>query len=666
MTSLRRYHASIGPHSLTYRAGRLTSNQSVPGLTYDLLKELEKEETFTAAHKVLQQLHLSDQQFDLAYAWLLFNFVQKLPHLQSHLTVVSNCIRDLTMPNMDVKFLKALAEPKVRAGEITQYLQCFLLPKLAAILKTMGHASLGDTYIESFDMLKKAPQWRDGREELLQCFVYALRAEGDIPSAISAASALVRHLQSRMASETQYDAQVDLLSLHITGIAAFQRDLNHNGEVSKPPSKSASSVDASSAGASSVDTSPTAEDPSSSYPSELRQAFHDDALKAHEFFRSVPHIYTIHQYYLHSLSLLNRYQDVITESEKLIELKPAHKDRFLPWLRDAQAYLDSSQTSSAVEMWPPAIEEGVLPAPTAILETGVLLRYYGGHNKRWTSEQCERYVVALAEHTVATSKKRPFDVSSASAIRAIESALPLWSGSYWADHLEPINKDAHSRLISSVAARYYASVACDRHAHDYADKSIELFHKLWPRLNSTDWHSFGRAYEIAEDFEAALEAFSKTDQPGGISRIPRSILLIKMGRYDDAMELYNQICSEKELYNADYWNFFDCEWGLFFAGQPFSYGSKEGYIIPKQYLDINKAVLHLRRVIDTHQIGSASRRDIFDVLIQCYKTLKDDENAKLIKSWEQESSSYGTGLSRWVFDEYEHEMCTSHLRNLLP
>ena len=632
--------------------------------TRDLCKELEKEESFQLASDALRNLKLSFRQSDLADAWLLFNLVQKLPHLQSHLTVVANCIRDLTMPNIDMKIVTVMAEPKIRAGEATHYIQCFLLPKLDSILKKDYNVPLGSTYIECFDILQAAIWWHvDGTGELLQCFVYALRAEGDIPSAIRARSVL-NHFFYKYESDG-VEAHLDLLSLHVTGINAFQHLPSYKGKISTPSSLIASSVGASFA-STDVSSSPgdvpssSGDDSSnvaSSHLSQLHLAFYEATLKSREIFRRSTDHYALDQYYLHSLLLLGRHQDLVTEYNKLIELKPHHKLRYLPWLLNAKTR-DSYE--SGLKLYPPAIEEGVLPAPTAMLETALLADYYEHQRKDYTKEQCLDHIFALAEHIVATSKKQPFNVSSTPAIRALESTFPLFECYYLSPKVESLNKDVHSKLVTSALARSFASQACSFKHQGLADKAIRLFRSLWPRLNSADWHYFGRAYEVTEDFEYALEAYSKSgsDQAGSVSRICLSTLLAKMGRYDDSMELYNKICSEKEFYDSEDWILFDCEWGLFFSGHKFSIGCNPKYAVPTQYVDLNKAAIHLQRAIETGNIPPRIRDNITKAL-EFYKTLNDDQYAQLLDCW----SSRNLWSRSYEWEAYHEDLATSHLRS---
>lgn len=544
LTPSRFYHASIRP-CVTYHSGQLYLHGQTPEMVCsDLIKELKKtNSSISLAFDAIELAKLDDKADALSRAWLLFKFIQNRRDLQSHLILVGSCIRDLTLPNIDVEVLEAITGPMIAAGEADHYIQSFLLPKLKSVLNMPQDAFITSTLSECFEKCGQisfqskydAPKLH----ALLRCFVYALRADGDISSAIIAASALTHHL----IFDCTY---MMLLELHLTGIAAFNKLPQHMG---KP----------------------------SGDVSQLYQAFHKDALKALGAFSPnlVTHCRAEHyeyaQYYVHSLFLLGRQPEAITFCNAFIKRNPDHKQRFLPWILLAQA----SEAGAETDYWPWKPLDGLYddtPPLTTMLEAKVASSFFACRDSS-KSQRFQEMIPALAERYI---HDYGFHLDTTSRIRALESAFASHDNHRaWIERLEPLNEHAHSRLITTALARHFAIESCRQSpSPPKAMKAIKLFQKLWPRLGSADWHFFGLACEITGDCERAIDSYSKSgaNEVGNTSRIYQSLALAKAGRFDDSKELYNKICSEKKLYNSDDWNLFDREWGLFLSGRNFSFG----------------------------------------------------------------------------------------------
>lgn len=64
-------------------------------------------------------------------------------------------------------------------------------------------------------------------------------------------------------------------------------------------------------------------------------------------------------------------------------------------------------------------------------------------------------------------------------------------------------------------------------------------------------------------------------------------------------------------------------------------------VVPKQSIDLEKAVIHLRRLIETRDIPAVERPEVFEALHKTYEALDDHENAALIGRWAEESKLPG-------------------------
>ena len=628
MTSLRYFTIAVDDN-YRIREGSLQGS-SVYLACYDLVKLLEKEEpSFTIAKKALNHVTLKVDQYHLALAWMLHGYIEQNPKLQHHLPTVITSIRDFTTPNIPNHLLTTIAEHMVKAGESRKFLQYFLLPKLKHSVESRYGRTWSKTLSKNFETLHDGAKWPVDLGELLQCFVYVLRAEGDIPNAISAATAL-NHFEPY-----DYDAAMDLLSLHIAGIDS-DRFL------------------------------PKLLPATPGVQSDLRNAFHAAASQIRDRFSAEKDLYDHDVYYLHSLFLLDQFDDLISECNLLIEKKPQHKERFLPWLFSAQSW--NNQTVLNHRFAPLTPSEGTLPPRTAILEATMISRLYLRHGLARTAQGFTQSIVNLAQHTLKlnqtryTATNQP-TVRTTPALRplagldAIESAfVPFTPSPTLLGPFELLPESAHSRIITSTMAWYFATKACLLRDEELAEgQSIAIYRKIWPHLTPVETHYFGRACEVIGDYRKALDSYmlSGGDEIGNLSRIHRSIVLAKMGLYNEAITLYNKICDERDSYDKNHFDEFEVEWGLFFCGKPFSYSDSPA--VPEHLIDLDKAAIHLRRVIDARRISSDAIHRIYGALGTCYEAIgkKDGVTRIMPLGPPKEEFPYGDEDLEDIDDLYE-------------
>lgn len=708
MTPSRAY--SIGDKIGVRRTGKLALvSNMVRYDCRDLVRLLEKEQpSFEATCKALEDANLKPEQRELALAWILFHLARQDSKLHGHLPLVATCIRDLTAPDIDVRAMLAVAAGKINAGDGNHYIQTFLLPKLKHILERRRQ-SLGDDLVESFKRLEAS--WYDNKQvrQLLDCFVFALRAEGDIPSAI-AASATIMNLDAG-----DYETQLDLLALHVTGIAVaqnlrspppksttpFYEPATSEGSVMRFDSKSflelaskrpespiyqeffdellqafppfnhrTAQDNPSPTPSETTSTTAGASFPKFATPPEKLQLFFWEALVARKRYPNAD--YVLDQYILHALILLKRYGDVITLYNRLVEKDPTNKDRFLPWFLNASHFKEGWDSTEEAELWPCVPVSGSPIPPTAILEAGEMARYYSLKGKDYTKGCVFSAICDLARHanndisaTATDSTTKSIQLPYTGGVKAMEAALAIALDSGCIHHLsadlEDLNTKAHSKLITSALARYYAQTACVQGKETDAEKAISLYRSLWPNHDKSDLRHYARACEVIGDHAKALQAYILVggDEIGSRSRIDRSICLAKLGRHDEAIKLYNTICTEKESYTPTDWIEFDSEWGLFFTGNPFTFGSPVDYVVPPHLIELEKGSSHLRRAIDS-KITSMSHQKVFDALEELYTKLGKTEDSSTINLRSAQSSHYGT--DRYSFDRFCEDEATSHLK----
>lgn len=631
---------------------------------YNLIDSLRRSHpSIKAAFKKLEYENLRQEDRSLALSWLVFDCARKDLSLHVHLPMLANYIRDLTYPNIDIKLLRTMAEVYVKAGKSHHFIQHFLLPKLNSMLEDCGEPLYNGSR-DSFMRLQHVRGRFDEKETLLKCFILAHRAEGNFPFALAATSALT-------SISLSCQPHLDLLSLHVTGIAK-SRFLQQGAHELMQTDGSATVA--------------------------LIEDFHKAASNARNLFADADG--ALGQYYVHSLSLLGRHELVIEEYNRLVSKRPEMKERLLPWYLNTltqthqESLLEQEDWSTIVLNMSGAknegLEEGLKPSaenlhcsPTSLLEASEMLRFcwnaskFQDHsriadatfnralqaitsksNSANASSSSDASAVTPSDHLDNLNNSDPLDLGTFNLIEATCALIlsnPSSVGS--SSKLSQLaSLKTGSRTIVSSLASMLADSASARNEEGDAEKSILLFKELLPRLNSIEMHDMARCYEVIGDSEAALDLYMRSggDQIGNRSRLSRSIVLAKLGLYDDALELYDAICDEKESYDPRHWMHFEGEWGLFFSGRRFLLGSSYCDLPPTRFNDYEKSTELLCRALETAELRSTDQeRRLFNALFTCYNSLRNTGNPLDVvkfmrfRAWMVAHRSYG--------DPWEHD-----------
>lgn len=448
---------------------------------------------YSDAATALKQTNMKIEEYSESLARQTFDAFDALSDNDSKYLCAARYF-DLAAEGTDLEVVTFLSDCLIVRLRAKDAVSLVLDMKMQALMRRHGKA-VPKLYSELFRSMSALREDREEAKSLLKAYINALRSMGDTRSAIAASSAYMTM------EPKDYESQLELLSLHVT-------------EVSKHENLKVFLA---------------------------RDNFGVEAFSAVNTFPDADH--RVHQYNFHSLMLLQKYDYIIHDYKTLISELPEFAEHLLPWYLNALFYSEGKDELEAFT---------ATMAPMDILATST-------GSPRTIIEMTE-----LARHYFITQDATPFFASVKAIINHISSTeLAASTAESWFAFAMFFNDiDFRIELLEAIYQIYpyhgliVSPLARDLYHHGYSNtestlKAIQLYSSLSSITNLAPMDTFHHAccYENVGHYEEALALYLEWDDvPSSPSRLRRAILLLKMGRFDEGLELYEDLMEIRRKY----------------------------------------------------------------------------------------------------------------------